>query len=99
MHTYIQGVSKGEVPHEMEVLSIEDRFNEYLITTMRTIWGSDLNYIEQEFGGDFYNILISGIQRFIDSGHLYISQNQIYFTKLGQFISDHILSELILAKD
>jgi putative oxygen-independent coproporphyrinogen III oxidase len=99
LHAYIQGISKGEVPHAMEVLSIEDRFNEYLITTMRTIWGSDLNYIEQEFGSDFFNFLISEIQKFIDSNHLYINQNRIYFTKLGLFISDHILSELIRVKN
>lgn len=99
LHAYIQGISKGEVHHEMEVLSIEDRFNEYLITTMRTIWGSDLSYIEQEFGSEFCNKLISDIQKFIDSNHLFIDQNQIHFTKLGLFISDHILSELIRVKN
>jgi oxygen-independent coproporphyrinogen III oxidase len=99
LHTYLQGISKGEVPHEMEILSVEDRFNEYLITTMRTIWGTDLNLIELEFGVTFCTNLLSEIQRFIDSNHLYVDQNRIYFTKLGLFISDHILSELMLAKD
>lgn len=96
LDNYISGAENGSIPYEMENLSENDRFNEYLITTTRTIWGCDLNYIEQNFGVEFVDRLKHYSQKYIESQHLYIENNKLYFSELGLFVSDMILSELIV---
>ena len=45
-------MKEGKIPFEREVLSTEDHVNEYLLTTLRTQWGSDLVKLKQEYGYD-----------------------------------------------
>ncbi|HLW41636.1 MAG TPA: radical SAM family heme chaperone HemW, partial [Flavobacterium sp.] len=47
---YIQAIQKNELPNETETLSIQDRYNEYIMTGLRTIWGVSVFSVEHEFG-------------------------------------------------
>jgi oxygen-independent coproporphyrinogen-3 oxidase len=47
---YIKALDADELPNEIEILSEADRFNEYIMTGLRTIWGVSLNRIKSEFG-------------------------------------------------
>ena len=46
---YIKSVNSGKAIFEKEELDIKTRFNEYIMTSLRTMWGIDLDYVEKTF--------------------------------------------------
>ena len=92
---YIKSINNKTLPLEFEELSINNRFNEYIMTGLRTIWGVDLNKIEQDFGKTYLNELNKNSQQFIEKGLLKISsENKLVTTNKGKFLADGIASDL-----
>ena len=91
---YLKAIQKGELPREVELLSQEDRYNEYIMTGLRTIWGVSLVRIEQEFGPDYLNYLKQQSQKFISDGLLIITDEILKPTLKGKFLTDGIASDL-----
>lgn len=91
---YLKAIQKGELPREVELLSQEDRYNEYIMTGLRTIWGVSLVRIEQEFGPDYLNYLKQQSQKFIHDGLLIITDGILKPTLKGKFLTDGIASDL-----
>lgn len=92
---YISNIQKGEQYFEREVLTEGDNFNEYLMVSLRTIWGADEHFILEEFGESFLNGMHSVVKPFIKSGHLICDKGIYKMTPSGWLISDHILARLI----
>lgn len=63
--TYLKALNKNELPKETEILSKKDRFNETVMTGLRTIWGVDLTAIEKDFGIQFKTQLLKQAERYI----------------------------------
>ncbi len=57
--SYINFVNQGSVYHEQEVLDNRTHFHEYLMTSLRTMWGTDLEYITEAFGHSLYGALFT----------------------------------------
>lgn len=93
---YIQSISKAILPKEEEILSTIDKYNECIMTGLRTIWGIDLKKIEINFGTEFLNKLLSSAQPFVNRGQIDIENNQMKLTKNAKFLADGIASELFL---
>ncbi len=98
---YIKEIKTEKLPNEIEKLSIEDRFNEYLMTGFRTIWGVSLPKIKEEFGETNYSKLIQNAQKFINEGLLSIetdSKNHkvLKTTQKGKFLADGLASDLFI---
>ncbi|WP_130735780.1 radical SAM family heme chaperone HemW [Flavobacterium sp. J27] len=94
---YIQSVTDGRLPAEVEVLTQKDRYNEYIMTGLRTIWGVSLERIETEFGTVYVDYLQSQMQRHLQEGLLEIKNDSVLVTtKKGKFLSDGIASDLFL---
>ena len=94
---YLKAIEKGELPLEIEELSIEDRFNEAVMIGLRTIWGVDLHRVESEFGNEMSVLLIKNSQKFIEKGLLEVSENRyLKATKKGKFLIDGIASDLFI---
>ncbi len=91
---YLKAIQKGELPREVELLSQEDLYNEYIMTGLRTIWGVSLIRIEQEFGTDYLNYLKQQSQKFIHDGLLIITDGILKPTLKGKFLTDGIASDL-----
>ena len=70
---YIKAIQAGILPQEVEELSINDSFNEAIMTGLRTIWGVSLITIEQNFGTNYKNELLERAEKFIDQGLLVIA--------------------------
>lgn len=94
---YIKSIVDGTIPAEREILSKEDRFNEYIMTSLRTIWGTDLLLVEKEFGSDFKNRLIESFEEFQEKEWVNRSDNTFRLTKEGKLFADHIASELFIS--
>ncbi|WP_353159807.1 radical SAM family heme chaperone HemW [Myroides odoratus] len=91
---YIKSIEAGELPSEIEELSVIDRYNEYVMTGLRTIWGVDLTRVSNEFGAEFYNYLVQESASFIADGFMQKQENILTITDKGKFLSDGIASDL-----
>lgn len=93
---YIKSIQENKLPIEIETLTKTDRYNEYVMTGLRTIWGVSLNKIEQEFGETYLNYLNQQAAKFIEDHLLFVDDNILRTTKKGKFLSDGIASDLFL---
>ena len=91
---YINEIAKNKLPIEIETLTTTDRYNEYIMTGLRTIWGVSLDKVEKDFGKTYKDYLKEQAETFINQHLLYIDNKHIRVTKKGQFLSDGIASEL-----
>jgi oxygen-independent coproporphyrinogen III oxidase len=91
---YLKAIQNEELPNEVEKLTLQDRYNEYIMTGLRTIWGVSLVRIEQEFGIEFLNYLKQQSQKFINDGLLSIADDILRPTLKGKFLTDGIASDL-----
>jgi oxygen-independent coproporphyrinogen-3 oxidase len=91
---YLKNILEDKLPNEIEVLSISDRYNEYIMTGLRTIWGVSLERIQTEFGIEYLNYLHKQAQKFINDELLSIDNNILKPTPKGKFLTDGIASDL-----
>jgi len=91
---YLKSIQEGVLPIETETLTLSDRYNEYIMTGLRTIWGVSLERIETEFGSDYLKYLNKQSQKFLDDNLLSIENNILKPTSKGKFLTDGIASDL-----
>ncbi len=91
---YITAIQGGTLPIETETLSVTDRYNEYIMTGLRTIWGVSLEKIGIDFGKQYKTYLLQQAQTYINQHLLYIEDEKLLVTKKGKFLSDGIASDL-----
>ncbi len=91
---YIKSIEENKLPNETEKLSVEDRYNEYIMTGLRTIWGVSLDRIQNEFGQDYLDYLLKQSQKFLNDDLLFIENNILKPTLKGKFLTDGIASDL-----
>jgi oxygen-independent coproporphyrinogen-3 oxidase len=91
---YLKSIQEDKLPNEIEILSISDRYNEYIMTGLRTIWGVSLNRIEIEFGSEYLDYLHKQAQKFISDDLLFIDNAILRPTSKGKFLTDGIASDL-----
>lgn len=91
---YIQHIDQQNLPSEKEYLSLADRYNEYIMTGLRTIWGVSLDKIQADFGAKFENYLRLNAQKYLDNQQLVIEGNHLKTTLQAKFFTDGIASDL-----
>ena len=91
---YIKALQENQLPNEVEILSITDRYNEYVMTGLRTIWGVSLDKIKIEFGSIYADYLMKQVQKFLNDDLVFIDENVLKPTKKGKFLADGIASDL-----
>jgi len=94
---YIKAVKSGSPSFEREELDKRTRFNEYIMTSLRTMWGIDLDYVERIFEKEGYDYVINLAGKLIDYGLMKQDKKTLVLTNQGKMISDNIISELMLA--
>jgi oxygen-independent coproporphyrinogen III oxidase len=93
-HRYLKGIEIGNLDFEKEVLTLHQRYNEYVMTALRTIWGVDIQYIQKKYGVEMKTFFEKKVKQFIDN-ELVMQQNEIYvLTVKGKFLADGIAAEL-----
>ena len=93
---YIKSIQENQLPSETETLTTVDRYNEYIMTGLRTIWGVSLERIEKEFGPKYLEYLNLQSQKFIQDELLFVENGILKTTQKGKFLSDGIASDLFL---
>ena len=93
---YARSIKKGIIPFECEVLTPENKINEYILTTLRTMWGCDLNFLKQNLGDDLLRrqkAYVSGLQT---QGFVTLELNMLRLTRKGKLLADKIVEDLIV---
>jgi oxygen-independent coproporphyrinogen-3 oxidase len=93
---YLNSISENKLPIEREILSKNDRYNEYIMTGLRTIWGVSFDKIKNEFGAQYIEYLEKASKKYIDQELLYLDNLVLKTTKKGKFLSDGIASDLFM---
>ncbi|MFM9825616.1 MAG: coproporphyrinogen III oxidase, partial [Flavobacterium sp.] len=91
---YLKAIGENQLPNETEILSLTDRYNEYIMTGLRTIWGVSLVRISNEFGNEYLGYLQKQAQKYLDDKVLSIEENVLKTTPKGKFLTDGIASDL-----
>ena len=69
------------------------------MTSLRTMWGIDLDYIERTFEKEGYDYVVNLAGKFIDYGLMKQDKKNLVLTNQGKMISDNIISELMMPGD
>jgi oxygen-independent coproporphyrinogen-3 oxidase len=93
---YIESIQKGVLPFEKEDLSQDEIYNDYIMTSLRTIWGVDLDFIKQSFGQKYYTHLNQETQKWLHNGQIILESGKIYLSMKGKYISDNICADLFI---
>ena len=96
---YIKAFNSGTLMFEREDLNKRIRFNEYIMTSLRTMWGIDLDYVEEKFDKEGFDYIVNLSGKLIDYGLMKQDKKTLVLTNQGQMISDNIISELMLPGD
>jgi oxygen-independent coproporphyrinogen-3 oxidase len=90
---YMQALGKGDIPAETEVLTETNRLNEYIMTSLRTMWGLDIDKLNS-IAAASANVLLTEAVPFFDKEWIVQKDNIIYLTQTGKLYADHIASGL-----
>ena len=92
---YIHAIQQGKLDYEIEELDIYTRYNDYVITTIRTHWGMSLSQLRTTYGEDLHRYCLRMAKPHLEQGVLEIKEDTLKLTKEGIFISDGIMSDLL----
>lgn len=95
---YIKGIEEGFPMFEVEVLDEKTRYNEYLMTRLRTSWGVDISYLMHTFGVDILSTEKEQLETWQNNGLLLVDNNTIRLTEQGLLHADRIASDLFIVK-
>ena len=96
---YIQQIQQGILPQEKEELTLNNRYNELIITRIRTMVGIDLEEVRTVFGEGYRQYLLQQAQKYLADELLVIEENHLKVTRKGRFLSDGIASDLFRVDD
>ncbi len=93
---YIKALREEVLPKETETLSKTDRYNEYVMTGLRTIWGVSLEKIKHDFGQTYLDYLNKQTKKYLEKHLLFMDNGKLLATKKGKFLVDGIASDLFM---
>jgi oxygen-independent coproporphyrinogen-3 oxidase len=93
---YIKSIENQILPMEIEMLTNTDRYNEYVMTGLRTIWGVSLQRVASDFGARYHNYLLQQSEKHLKDGFLTLAGDTLLVTKKGKFLSDGLAADLFM---
>jgi putative oxygen-independent coproporphyrinogen III oxidase len=96
LNAYITAMRSGIPDFESEELDTRKKFNEYIMTSLRTMWGLDLEYVEKQFEKEGYDYVMNMSLKYRDYGLMKMERNTLVLTGQGMMISDNIISGLMM---
>lgn len=99
LNKYLQGIESGERACETEILDTTTRYNECIITSIRTSQGLSLTKLKEEFGTELWQYCLNMAAHSIKNGMLEEKGDNLRLTRKGIFISDSIMSDLLKVEE
>lgn len=95
LEQYLKGIHTSQPDFEIEELDLYTRYNDFVITSIRTCWGMPLSQLRTNYGETLYNYCLRMAKPHIQQGVLEIKEDTLKLTSKGIFISDGIMSDLL----
>ena len=95
LDNYLKGIASGKPNYEIEELDLYTRYNDFVITSIRTCWGMSLSRLRSEYGEELYSYCLRMAKSHLEQGVLEIEEDTLRLTQEGIFISDGIMSDLL----
>ncbi len=95
IHEYLDTISKGKIPFETEVLTQNEKYNDFVITSLRTMWGLNTEKLKMKFGEKYEKYFLSNSKTYLEKNLITQSENNFTLSQKGIFISDSIMQELL----
>lgn len=99
LNKYLLGIENGERAYETEILDTTTRYNERIITSIRTSQGLSLTKLKEEFGTELWQYCLNMAAPSIKNGMLEERGDNLRLTRKGIFISDSIMSDLLKVEE
>lgn len=96
VESYIKAIDNGLAFSEEEILSEKDRYNEYILTRIRTKWGVSLTAINELFGEEMKSYFLTQLAKYADAGLVNLENDRITLPRKGLFVSDEIMTDLMI---
>ncbi len=93
---YMKALNHDSIPFEKEVLSLENKINEYILTTLRTQWGTDLKKIKQDYGYDLLYKNTDYLSKVFERELAVMEADVLRLTRKGKLLADKISSDLFV---
>jgi len=93
---YLKDIMAGNISGEKEILSETDKFNEYIMTSLRTMWGCDLDYLEKTFGNELRNQVLRKAEKYLEKEEMINKEDTLLLTDKGKLFADGIASDLFI---
>jgi oxygen-independent coproporphyrinogen-3 oxidase len=94
LQQYIQSINAGNIPFEKEILTSSQKYNEYIMTGLRTVWGVNLKEVKLKFGEELLSYLSKNSQKYLTDKTMELKENALILTEKGKFLADGIASDL-----
>lgn len=92
---YIRGIENGQLKRETEVLTARDKYNEYVMTSLRTKWGLDKFYLQTHFPA-FMDQQETRFKDYISKGHIAEFEDRYILSEDGKLLADEIAADLFV---
>lgn len=96
---YIESMRRGEPFYETEPLDADTRYNDRVITSLRTMWGLDLDAVAADFGEERRRYCLRMARPHMTNGLLETSSGRLKLTRRGLFVSDGVMADLLFVGD
>lgn len=94
---YIKSLqAEKKIPFEEEILTPVQHLNEYIMTSLRTMWGCDTGKIRNEWGNEYAEQVLAGSTEFAERNWLENKDGKLILTNKGKLFADHIAGELFV---
>jgi oxygen-independent coproporphyrinogen-3 oxidase len=97
-HLYLKALLQDTIPAAIEILTPEDKINDYLMTTLRTSWGANLKLIKDEWKYDIIAVHGSYLNSLLKQKLASIESDVLILTKSGKLLADKISSDLFVIR-
>jgi oxygen-independent coproporphyrinogen-3 oxidase len=91
---YVKSLAQNLLPLQEEVLSLEDRYNEYVMTSLRTMWGCSIAEIETNFSSELAAYFRNEIELYVSTQNVLVKNEVYYLSEKGKLLADKIASDL-----
>jgi oxygen-independent coproporphyrinogen III oxidase len=95
---YLEGIENSKPYSESEILTKQDRYNDYVITGLRTIWGMSEELIRTEFSDHYLAHFQKTRDKYLSSGHVIEASGKTCLSPEGLFISDQIMADFMVVE-
>ncbi|MCP4437900.1 MAG: radical SAM family heme chaperone HemW [Aureispira sp.] len=93
---YLKALKNNELNFELEELSETEQHNEYIMTSLRTKWGANVEHIANRWGVKVALQFKKNVEQYCQNGFMELKEEEYVLTTKGKLIADNIMSELFL---